>query len=1620
MTLALIVVVLGGCALVYYAYVSSQKEYFTERNFRVLSTINETITEEFLNYGKVFGSIIHPCRKPTPLVHENLNFIPPYEGCLSDDELELKTKLEAKDFQILYENNLEGNNIKIRKTAESIPEVLKWEIKKTSGKAKVLEDSRSEDLMPSSEGLMPSSEDLMPSAVKFESRLTGPVAIIDFSYKNRNPSDPPLVKVQMDLKRILDQLVETKVFAHFILADEKGNVIFHKKTMDANSNLTFTTLDVLFKQEKPANGIFSIGNAEQNDSHEETTIDFKFSASPKDGHSDRRPSVDNYLDKLPVFHEVKLGDREYILFAQPGAWGHIKDDRKNIPYFILAGLVSAERFRNDTQAIPNPLLLLIVFFLFAIFFCLPLLKLFSMVDENHVSLLDVLGLMFSSLMLTGLLTVSCLDFFIIHQTQDRIDENLKATALQVKSNFFDELKTAIRHLWMFDDGKLFKSDLAFAEKESDYRRNRDDLRSKEFLKGHLFLGGALPPGGRLPVDLSSISKAPFKSVRTEIRREMAENLSSLYPIKFKEVFWVNDDGWERVTWSVEKNTPQNSSYRQINLSDRKYFKRIKENKPWRLASSEPSNLPSFFLQPIYSWTTGENRVILSIPSSHTSKIYRKPDEKSDEKPLVAALDFSFDSLMPTIVPSGFGFAVINSSEEKVLFHSDSQRNLRENFIRETDQNARLLSLLYSRGSGHFDGRYLGEERRFYISPLNSDVPWSLVVYHDKAVLQTLNRETLFVFVTLFFLYAFLILGFGLFGLLIFGTLQRGQGDWMWPAPNRGTTYLLVFLGQVLLVFFFLWTSGKGDVTLLSAFVLPLLGIALMFILLADKKSRISKWIENLDKKLNRWGKFPGYRRNYTFMVLGFMLLYSAVPTFAFFTVAFDQEMKLHTMHSLHGLARAWDQHTEFLSERKTKEGENAELNDNDRQLAPCPQSSNATYAFLNLTPYSLKLCSGETPDSQNGGGEKVAGLPPTITTQPSSVTLDPAADSVAYDVMVTNGVGTVTTAPATLTVQPMRGEFIDWFHLKMRIFSNLIAIETGSYLPSLERPSPLPGWTWSPNSNEPRPIILSKPLPARDDVQIHCVCPNLKSSLARGIETGSYLQMTSLETPSLLLDLACSWGFEKANPMVLSKSFPTGEVVQISGLSPNSKNFLAPYYWGILVLPLVIGALYFVRKHPQSLPTVVLGVIVFVVSYLTLLGLGIWVLGKTNHKAVDPFLFWGAVSFIVYLIYKVIQYISRRVFLLDFQNPPDLPVCCWLHKTQLVLVSPLTDSTPFKNGAPYCEVIDLHTLTEEGWWAKRYELEKKFSLDNPPWPPKTIVFNHLESQLGSPECFRKMIALLDRLLSMPNLRICLVSTLDPKEIDPEWLTNPDQKRGSPQPNSEDRSKCLRVLQSFVRVYWQEPKFVNYAEMLSTRHPNKKLVDEVKKECDASLYLQAIGVTFLQMALHDYERFLEKFGILNPDWKATDEFYETIGEMAHCYYQAIWESCSQSEKLTLFHLAKYGFLESKNRQMRMLRNKGLIVGGPYLTLLNESFKRYVLKQSQQEDIARLEELGPRSSWSVSVYPLIAGLLLIVLFLLSTQEAFRSVSLAFLSVIPALLPVLPKILSLGLGGKSATQS
>jgi hypothetical protein len=62
---------------------------------------------------------------------------------------------------------------------------------------------------------------------------------------------------------------------------------------------------------------------------------------------------------------------------------------------------------------------------------------------------------------------------------------------------------------------------------------------------------------------------------------------------------------------------------------------------------------------------------------------------------VAALSIPMRTLIDPIIVPGFGFVAINDAG-KVLFHSDPQHSLSENFFLESDNSQRLRALV-SRG-----------------------------------------------------------------------------------------------------------------------------------------------------------------------------------------------------------------------------------------------------------------------------------------------------------------------------------------------------------------------------------------------------------------------------------------------------------------------------------------------------------------------------------------------------------------------------------------------------------------------------------------------------------------------------------------------------------------------------------------------------------------------------------------------------------------------------------------------------------------------------------------------------------------------------------------------------------
>ena len=86
----------------------------------------------------------------------------------------------------------------------------------------------------------------------------------------------------------------------------------------------------------------------------------------------------------------------------------------------------------------------------------------------------------------------------------------------------------------------------------------------------------------------------------------------------------------------------------------------------------------------------------------------------------------------------------------------------------------------------------------------------------------------------------------------------------------------------------------------------------------------------------------------------------------------------------------------------------------------------------------------------------------------------------------------------------------------------------------------------------------------------------------------------------------------------------------------------------------------------------------------------------------------------------------------------------------------------------------------------------------------------------------------------------------------------------------------------------------------------------------------------------------------------------VGDRAENYYEALWQSCSTSERLVLGHVAKERLINEKcSRIVRGLMVRGLVDRQPNFDVMNETFRRFVSARPFDEDVVGLETR--RSTW-----------------------------------------------------------
>ncbi|MCP4158240.1 MAG: hypothetical protein GY757_61640 [bacterium] len=555
-------------------------------------------------------------------------------------------------------------------------------------------------------------------------------------------------------------------------------------------------------------------------------------------------------------HDIQVSHKKYKLFFQPLI---LKNGNK----WYVGGLSDLSKFTRKNRAMNNEILIpgLIVFIILIL--AVPLLKLFFMSTFDQLNINDAVLAFFSITLGVLMIVLLCLSSFQRLKDSECIDSNLTGLAGDINSRFTSELQMAYRQLKTLDSTALMYN---------------SGLSSGFSVSNILGRPRAANLASALPVVQKDLSPEFF-------------SVSRDYNL-FKVVFWLDFSGRQTLQLSTRNYLGDLSA-----LGHRDYFRNAGN---WNLPGIPGAR---FMLNSITSVTSGEKLAAISVESALLLKSSREDDVGNPrglnwEKTAVAAMTSQLTSLIDTVMPPGYGFSIIDASG-KTWFHSDSERNLKENFISEADNNSHLLSAIYANRNKHLHLDYHGKENNCYIMPV-PDIPLFIITFHDKARSDSL--QVYIIMDTLLHMLALLLFIILLFlisaGLDFKKSLLRKRYipfEWFRPVEEKENTYRILIVINFLIIALLVLVKtgsrnfpGEGVATIYLCAAAILVAFLTCYSSLIRKGARLQQYLPAGTISLAKVIK----DRAYSFYLLSWLVLVCVVPATLFYIDAYNYENEI--------------------------------------------------------------------------------------------------------------------------------------------------------------------------------------------------------------------------------------------------------------------------------------------------------------------------------------------------------------------------------------------------------------------------------------------------------------------------------------------------------------------------------------------------------------------------------------------------------------------------------------------------------------------------------------------------------------------------------------------------------
>jgi hypothetical protein len=371
------------------------------------------------------------------------------------------------------------------------------------------------------------------------------------------------------------------------------------------------------------------------------------------------------------------------------------------------------------------------------------------------------------------------------------------------------------------------------------------------------------------------------------------------------------------------------------------------------------------------------------------------------------------------------------------------------------------------------------------------------------------------------------------------------------------------------------------------------------------------------------------------------------------------------------------------------------------------------------------------------------------------------------------------------------------------------------------------------------------------------------------------------------------------------------------------------------------------------------------------------------------------------VIWWIVGFVARHLFLLDMSHPVDVAARSRMVvsvDTNLLL---LCRDCQEENRLQFAEHFAALDMSQPAW-----ETEQEFRrIRQSAVEGRPVVLRHFEQHRRDPARAETSLRLVDRLLRDPAATVVLVESREPEGgplgLGREW-------------NAVLPGECSggkAVLESFVLV-----------------DPEKWAGGESEQQ-DRRARSQPAGSTPARQLLAEEGRgdrnlteiwkgLARAFELAGQEGNAPTrrELLDLLGEKAEAYYDQIWASCRSSERVVLGHLAQDGLVNAKDwRVLRRLLARGLVRRDPQFRVLNETFRRYLVRHAEAAET----ELGAdfRSVWDNVKGPLVAVVATAIIVLLVTQQGLFNATTNVVMGLSSGIPAFAKVVEFIGGRKQA---